>query len=235
MRDSASGFLADEPRFLCAQATARHSELQNSLRKAPQLSAAVTVSAAVDLAHPTRVLSRAEILAALATSTSANQFSGLQSLRMEDIISAPAILVAEEKPRLEITRIEPDLNGTATRMRLWIPSEPRIPPFWIMLRRAMVAQPAAPASGAVLRTAALDIPATSAAKTPVTARLDQVVLISKGTPVQLVMQAIGIRITAPGTALEAGREGQKIRVRSEFAGKVVVGTVLNAQTVGLDY
>jgi Chaperone for flagella basal body P-ring formation len=236
VRDRTAGYLADEPRFPCAQRAALHLELQHSLRNSPQLNAAVAVPSEAELTRPSRTLSRAEILAALAASASVNQFSGLQSLHLEDIISAPAILVAEEKPILEITRLEPDLSGTVTRARLWIPSEPRIPPFWITLRRAMVTQPTAPANGAVLRTVALDIPpANAAAKAPPNAGLGQTVLIVKGKPVQVLMQATGIRIVASGTALEAGREGQKIRVRSEYAGKVLVGTVLNAQTVRLEY
>src|SRR5271156_3811493 len=194
--EDAAGFVADEPRFPCVQRTARHLELQHSLRSAPQINAAVTVYSTADLAHPTRVLSRAEILAALAASAAVNQFSGLQSLRLEDIVSAPAIRVAEERPTLEITRLEPDVSGTATRARLWVPSEPRIPPFWIMLHRAMVTQPTAPANGAALRFVALEIPATPAGKAPPNAALDQIVLIVKGKPVQLVMQATGIRIVA---------------------------------------
>jgi hypothetical protein len=206
---------------------ARHLELQHSLSNAPQLSAAVTLASATDLARPSRVLSRAEILAALATSASVNQFSGLQALRVEDIVSAPDIFVVEAAPQIEITSIEPDLKGTATRARLWIPSEPRIPPFWVTLRRVITPTPdfapnVAPNAAAI-------------ATAPRSVALSQGVLIARGKPVRLLLQGTGFRISATGTALEAGREGQRIRVRSDFAGKVVLATVLNAETVELEY
>jgi flagella basal body P-ring formation protein FlgA len=234
MRNPAVGVIAAEPPHSCAPWTARHSELQHSLSNAPQLSAAVAVPSTGELTHPSRVLSRAEILVALESSATVNQFPGLQSLNVEDIVSAPAILVAEATPTIEITRIEPDSTGTATRARLWIPAEPRIPPFWITLRRVMT--PPGPATnGAASRSI---VPGTStnsvASGTPI-ATADQTFLIRRGKPVELVMQAAGIRITAAGTALEPGRPGQKIRVRSVLAGKIVVATVLDAQTVELDY
>jgi hypothetical protein len=229
--ERAVDLMSTQPPVSCTQSTsrrlqrplARHLELQHSLSNAPQLSAAVTLASATDLARPSRVLSRAEILVALATSASVNQFSGLQALRVEDIISAPDILVAEATPQIEITRIEPDSNGTATRARLWIPSEPRIPPFWVTLRRAIAPPPNAAPTAPAIATA------------PRSIALGQTVLIARGKPVQLVLQGTGIRISATGTALEAGHEGQKIRVRSDFAGKVVVATVLDAETVELEY
>jgi hypothetical protein len=246
--EGAADFMSTQPSLSCTQSTsrrlerslARHLGLQHSLSNAPQLSAAVTLASATDLARPSRVLSRAEILAALATSASVNQFSGLQALRVEDIVSAPDILVAEATPQIEITRIEPDTNGTATRARLWIPTEPRIPPFWVTLHRAMTSP--SPSVGAnatsnttTPRSIAPAIAGNSAERASANPALGQAVLIPRGKNVQLVMQATGIRITAEGTALEAGREGQRIRVRSEFAGKVVVATVLNADTVQLEY
>ena len=231
LQDRMAGFVADLPPVSCTQSTARHSQrhfaltfaAQHSLSNAPQLSAAVTLASATDLAHPSRVLSRGEILAALAASAAVNQFSGLQSLRVEDIVSAPDIFVVEAAPQIEITSIEPDLKGTATRARLWIPSEPRIPPFWVTLRRA-IAPPASVAPNAA-----------AIATAPRSVALSQGVLIARGKPVQLLLQGTGIRISATGTALEAGREGQRIRVRSDFAGKVVLATVLNAETVELEY
>jgi hypothetical protein len=243
IRDRAAGFIADQPPLSCVQATPRHAALhlalQHSLSNASQLSAAVAVPSAVELVRPTRVLSRAEILAALANSASVNQFAGLQSLHVDDIVSAPDIFVAEATPKIEITRIEPDVRGTATRARLWIPSEPRIPPFWITLRRAMAPPPGVAANattnGNAPRSIGPAIAVNSIERAAASAALGQAVLIARGKPVQLVMQATGIRITAAGTALEAGREGQKIRVRSEFAGKVVVATVLNSETVQLEY
>ncbi len=241
--DRAADFMPTHPLFSCAQSTPRHAvlhlALQHSLSNASQLSAAVAVPSVVELVRPSRVLSHGEILAALATSAAVNQFAGLQSLRVEDIVSAPDIFVTEATPNIEITRIEPDVSGTETRARLWIPSEPRIPPFWITLHRAMAPPPNraanVTANGTAPRSIAPAIRVNSVERASANAALGQAILIARGKPVQLLMQATGIRITAAGTALEAGREGQKIRVRSEFAGKIVVATVVNSETVQLEY
>ncbi|MGB8835230.1 MAG: flagella basal body P-ring formation protein FlgA, partial [Candidatus Acidiferrales bacterium] len=65
--------------------------------------------------------------------------------------------------------------------------------------------------------------------------LDGGALIRAGQRVELVMQAPGMRISTPVTALERGRAGQKIRVRSIPAGKLLVATVISAQLVEVDY
>jgi hypothetical protein len=234
IRDYAAGFLVDRAPLSCVRPIARHLEPQHSFRNLPQAGAAVTVSTSAEVARPARLLSRTEILSALAASAAVNQFSGLQSLHVEDIVSAPDIFVAEAAPRIEITSIGPDLSGTAIRVRVWIPSEPRIPPFWISLRRA-IAPLNAEASTAAPRSIAPAVAANAAATTPETAALSQVVLIPRGKLVQVVMRGTGMRISASGTALEAGHQGQRIRVRSEYGGKVVLVTVLNAETVELEF
>jgi hypothetical protein len=234
IHDRAAGFLADQPALPCERSTARHLGPQHSFRSTAQLGAAATVSTAAELTRSSRVLSRAEILSALESSAAVNQFSNLQSLHAEDIVSAPDILVTEAAPKIEITSIGPDISGSAIRVRVWIPSEPRIPPFWITLRRA-IALPSVAVSGAAPRSIAPSIPVNAAAAGPEDAALRQIVLIPRGKLVQVVMRGTGMRISATGTALEAGHQGQRIRVRSEYAGKVVLATVLNAETVELEF
>jgi|SRR5579863_6405835 len=234
IRDRAAGFLADQPALGCVWSTARRIEPQHSFSSIPQVGAAVTVSTAAELTRPSRVISRAEILAALATSAALNQFSGLQSLRIEDIVSAPEILVVEAKPRIEITSIGQDISGSATRVRVWIPSEPRIPPFWVTLRRTMT-PPSTAANGTAPRSIAPAVLVNPAATAPENAPLSQAILIQRGKVVQVTMRGTGMRISASGTALEAGRQGQRIRVRSEYAGKIVLATVLSAETVELEF
>jgi hypothetical protein len=234
IRDRAAGFLADQPPLSCAPPAARHLDLQHSFGEIPQVGAAATISTAAELTRPSRVLSRTEILAALAASAAVNQFSGLQSLRLEDIVSAPDILVAEATPRIEITGIGPDISGSAIRVRAWIPSEPRIPPFWITLRRVITPSSVA-ADAALPRSIVAIVPLNAPATAPENAALSHLVVIPRGKLVQVVMRGTGMRISASGTALEAGRQGQRIRVRSEYAGKIVLATVLNAETVELEF
>lgn len=250
-----------------ARRTFDRAEVAYALRATPQLRASVEVPAAIEVTRWSRPLSNGEILAAISGSSGAIQFSGLQSLTLEDIGIHPTILVTETVARIEITRMEQDLTRSETRIRMWIPSEPRISPFWIALRRAMVPRPVLIASGiskneptgAASRTVRADVAPDSvtsafvgglarpvvgpvAVEAPLIpeivsldAVLDPVVLIRAGKPVQLVMQATSIRITTLATALEIGRKGQKIRVRSGSTGKVLLATVMNAETVEVDY
>ena len=65
--------------------------------------------------------------------------------------------------------------------------------------------------------------------------LDPVVLIKAGVPVELVVERSGMRIMTAAIPLSVGRKGDQIRVRSELTGKVLVGTVVGAQTVEVNY
>ncbi|MGB9311238.1 MAG: flagella basal body P-ring formation protein FlgA, partial [Candidatus Acidiferrales bacterium] len=188
---------------------------------------------------------------------SSGQFPAASPVAPADLGVIPAVLVTEAAPKIEITRVEPGLASAETRVRLWIPSEPRVPPFWIAFRGApnVAAGRCAPASSSTTAenaargaasnvsrasaAGALDLvretSAVSADSTSSAGNLDGGALIRAGQRVELVMQAPGMRISTPVTALERGRAGQKIRVRSIPAGKLLVATVISAQLVEVDY
>jgi flagella basal body P-ring formation protein FlgA len=55
--------------------------------------------------------------------------------------------------------------------------------------------------------------------------IDEVDLVTRGTPVQLVFRQAGLVITAYASPLEDGSEGDVIRVRNADSGAVVMGVV----------
>lgn len=61
--------------------------------------------------------------------------------------------------------------------------------------------------------------------------LQQPIAVEAGTPVSIVTRYHGITARAMGTAMQRGRIGEKIRVRSESSGRVLWGKVIDASTV----
>jgi flagella basal body P-ring formation protein FlgA len=59
--------------------------------------------------------------------------------------------------------------------------------------------------------------------------------VKAGEPVQLFVQAAGMRIATTAIPLALGREGDRIRVHAALNGKILVATVVARQTVEVDY
>ncbi len=237
LRALAAGVVLGDSPAPGARRTFRNAELESALRGAPELRAALEIPDAIEVTRWSRPLSPAEILDALSAAINADQLSGAGPLRRADLGAIPAVLVTEDAPKIEITRIEPGRSGAQTRMRMWIPSEPRVSPFWISVHRVLMANPdvsqRAPSGGSPLqqRSAGKDSIATSAA----TDSPQSAVLVRSGERVQLVMLSTGMRITTSATALERGYQGQQIRVRSVLGSKLLVATVVSAQLVEVRY
>ena len=209
--------------------TFRNSEVEQALRGTPELRSAVEIPPAVEVTRWSRLLSAEELLAAVTAGISGSrQFQDTRALTLADLSVMPAVLVTEDAPKIEITRFELGLNGMETRMRLWIPSEPRLAPFWVTLRCVLNTNPTT-----AKRLSQEGNASTKPHVSP--SAVDSIALIRAGERVQLVMLAAGMRITTPATALERGSEGQKIRVRSIPAGKPLLATVVSAQLVEVDY
>ncbi|SHK54368.1 flagella basal body P-ring formation protein FlgA [Selenomonas ruminantium] len=61
--------------------------------------------------------------------------------------------------------------------------------------------------------------------------LQNPVVINTGSPVKLVTSYHGVQVKAEGVALQKGRVGGSIRVRNARSGKMLVGKVVDAETV----
>ena len=66
------------------------------------------------------------------------------------------------------------------------------------------------------------------------AKLSMPPVIAAGSTVMIIYRSDFMQATAGGTALEAGAEGQKIKVKNDSSKKVVVGTVLEPGLVGVN-
>jgi flagella basal body P-ring formation protein FlgA len=247
-----------------AHRTFERALILRSLLEAPELRSALEIPPAVDVTRWSRPLTSDEVANAIRLSLKANDLTGADGLSARDVTINSSIAVTGEAPKLKVTRIEPVPGGSGTRVHLWIASQPRVPPFWVKLDREVEQTTPVASSDAASRSPVRDSsrnreprpvpindPPRSAragdiagwrARSESRARgmtpagtLDPVVLIKAGMPVELVVEQSGMRIMTAAIPLSVGRKGDKIRVRSELTGKVLVGTVVGAQTVEVNY
>jgi hypothetical protein len=197
-----------------------------------------------------RLLTRAEITAAIQKSLDANGFSTGSPLQPGDISIEARVIVTEAHPNLTVMRIESRPGSAITDVALWTASEPRIPPFWVKVDRP-ISQPQAKsiAIKSPGEESSPKAPEASPRQTPIHYIAREAVqthpilratpndqpLIHVGNPIELVVQGAGMRITAKAKALETGREGQQIRVECEPAGKILVARVVSAEAAEIDY
>ena len=205
----------------------------------------------VEVTRWARALNAEEVVAAVRRMLRANHF-GEEDLTAQDVTFDRRIEVTEESPKVEVTRIEPARRGSGTNMRLWVRSEPGVPPFWIHVDRAIgvgellqvasstrlagmtgtttrTATTATQSASAVLQSDAEDGgPAEDARPKPA-------VIMKAGGPIELVIKGDGISISAAGIPLDAGRSGERVRVRMVLSGRVLMGTVVGPALVEVDY
>jgi flagella basal body P-ring formation protein FlgA len=247
-----------------AHRTFERALILRSLLTAPELRSTLDIPPAVDVTRWSRPLTGDEVADAIRSSLKGNDLTGADGLSARDVTIDSSIEVTGDRPKLKVTRIEPVPGGSGSRVHLWIASQPRVPPFWIKLDREVDEITPRVSSDAASRIPVRDSnrnreprpvsikdPSPSAragdmtgwrARSESRARemrspgsLDPVVLIKAGVPVELVVERSGMRIMTAAIPLSVGRKGDKIRVRSEFTGKVLVGTVVGAQTVEVNY
>jgi hypothetical protein len=190
-------------------------QIVRALRGKPELESLLDVPAAIEITRWSRPLTAKDVLAAIQEELRGNNSSGADSVSVPDIEIPAGVFVTEDRPMLKVTRIEPSQDGGGTRARLWVSSEPRIPPFWANLD-IMVGHSGTRDNMPIGKDHSPD-------------------LVKTGDPVELVIQGHNLRITTRAVPLSAGVAGQAVRVRSVTTGKIVVATVIAAGSVELDY
>jgi len=211
-----------------------------ALADAPDLHARISLPPEVDVTRWSRALTGEDVLPAVAKAFLDNNVASAAELAASDITLLSPVSTTEESPEVRVLRMEPHEKEHATLVRVWIPSEPRVPPFWARLDRSpemsksTAQNSSAPspnprsgvASGLVL--ASTNRSGTIAAAAPA-------ILVHIGQPVQVIVDSAELRITTSARSLDPGREGDRIRVRVEPAGKILVAKVVANQTVEVDY
>ena len=235
-----------------AERTLQRSEI---LRAVPSnMIPIIAIPQSVIVTRWSRLLTRDEILAAIQKSMDANHAPSDSPFSPSDITFDSPISVTEDTPSLNVVRFEPRADDTGTHVALWTISEPRTPPFWVTIDRNIDLAPKPTPPGETL--AAGDRPGkpvqrltagkSSASTRPLSAvqishtapaspSISEEPRIRVGDAIELVVQGNGMRIATKATALESGREGQRIRVKSANAEKVLVAKIVGEEAAEIDY
>ncbi len=193
-------------------------EILRTLRGAPELLAQLIVPEAVDVTRWSQALGREQIRAALVRRKVAGLEQFGQGIAVQQIEAPGEVLVTDPSAHLEILRVVE--AGASAKVRMWIPAEPKVPAFWITVHRpgdlvsaarAIPVNAEAPDSfGSAVLPVATEKPADA---------------VKQGDKLELVFLAAGMRISTPAQTLEAGKVGQRVRVRSLATGKVMRATL----------
>ena len=216
------------------------------------LIAMIAIPQSVIVTRWSRALTRDEVLAAIQKSMDANHASSDAPLSPSDVTFDSPIAVTEDAPSLNVVRFEPRSDNAGTHVALWTVSEPRTPPFWVTIDRNIDLAPK-PAAEALASDNRAEKPARkpregksvasgrASSPAPISQTATASMAVSKGPQIrvgeaiELVVQGNGMRIATKATALESGREGQNIRVKSATAEKILIAKIVSAQTAEIDY
>lgn len=237
-------------------------EIERDLRSFPDVRAALEIPPLIEVRRWSRPLGREELLQAIENTLQQNHFTAALTRRNLNVNFE--VDVTEAAPHLKVTQIQPAPDGQGMRVRMAVSSEPRIPPFWVLLdcpieQVTPVAAKdipfAAPVADSDVRmelrpvSYALGQPPEAlgevvgrstrrlirAGETLRPEMLDPLILVRAGQPVEILLQGRGMRITAEATPLDAGMSGQKIRVRNQVTGKILTATVVGPRLVEIQF
>lgn len=233
--------LGDAP-VLGADREFTREQIQRLLSGFPDLRNELDIPPQIDVRRLSWRITPEEVLAAIDRTLRANGSAAGEELVPDDVRLAANIAVTESAPRLQVTQFQASRDGHGTRVLIWVVSEPRVPPFWVQLDRAIHLRTSRPAS--TLQTGPSDdLPARPAENTIVPASESRMtrtpaqdpVLVRAGDPVELLVQVGGMRIQGTGIPLDRGGRGDAVRVRAASSNRIIVGTVIGEQIVQVTF
>lgn len=245
-----------------AQRKIERAEIERDLRSFPDVRAALAIPAVIEARRWSRPLGREELLRAIENILQKNHLTAKLALGNLDLNSE--IDVTEAAPQLKVTQIKPAPVGKGMRVRMVVSSEPHIPPFWVLLdceieQLTPVAAKDIPLGAPVvdsevrmeMRPVSFGLGQAPESPADVVGRstrrliragetlrpemLDPLILVRAGQPVEILLQGRGMRISAEATPLDAGMNGQKIRVRNQVTGKILTATVVGPRLVEIQF
>jgi hypothetical protein len=214
-----------------AHRTFERLQIENALRHAPELREALIVPEQVDVTRWSQPLTREQIRTILQGSERAGGNSVLKDLSTDQIEMSTPVLLTEESARPAILQIDPVGPLADMHVRLWIPSEPKIPAFWVTIHSKGDGWAATHSD---VSPAAIDN-RDQFIHTSQEALSAPPVALKSGESVQLVAFSAGMRITSPAITLGIGGMGQQIRVRIPATGKILLVRVIGPRTVQFEY
>jgi flagella basal body P-ring formation protein FlgA len=256
MRSSASGIVLGDAPLPGEERVFSRAEIVRALDGAPGLRSELEIPPGVEVRRWTRRVTREEVLASIERTLRANGSAAGAALSASDVEMGTDVAVAEEAPALQVTQIQTSSDGAASRVLVWVTSEPRVPPFWVRVDRpidldgsgdtrvrdantASSVRPGVPPSAAQEALSGADeiVPVSErmAGSASREKSLAGALLVKPGDPVELVVQVGGMRIQGTGIPLERGREGDEVRVRAVPSGKILLGTVVGEQSVRVSF
>jgi len=178
-----------------------------------------------------RLLSRAEICEAIRGSLTRQGIPAAESLRPEDLRIQLAVEVSRSDAALQVKRMAIDTLRRETRFQLGMTRDAGRPPFevavpWDSLREEGGERGVPARAGAEARVPR-EWQAAGSAPGSVPANVAQVgvALVRVGHPATLVMSRENLRVVMTVMPLEAGRRGQRIRVRDPANARILTAEV----------
>lgn len=246
LRSRARGIILGDAPVPGGQREFTRDEVVRALHNSAALRDELEIPPDMEVRRWARRVTPEEVLAAIDRTLRASGSTAGAVLTANDVQLAADVAVTEDAPKLQVTQIQPAGDGESTRVLLWVTSEPRVPPFWARLDRAihldasrdtatpvrvvLATLPIRPGPSAIVPASDRTVPAASRPTNMIGE-----VLVKAGDPVELVVQVGGMRIQGTGIPLDRGRQGDEVRVRTALSGKIVVGTVVGEQTVQLSF
>ena len=217
-------------------------QLGRAMADYPQVLAAISIPARVEVHNGARELSREEIFSAILHSLEASHLTTQEPLDERALLRFPHVAVQSETSGLEVTQIEEDTDKGFLRFRMWTAGEPAVRPFWVEARARLAAGSAADGKAPQAATRVAAQPALTslagqsedrqirrqyslATATAAAPRLSAP-LVEPGDPATILIQGSGLRIQASGIALERGWKGQRVHVRAVSSGKILLARVV---------
>jgi len=212
--------------------------IESAIAATPSLRNQFEIPPVVHVTRWARILSRDEVLHAIEGALRSSHIPEFAAFARANVEFASPILLANADSVPEATSIDLSAAPISIRARLCIPSEPRIPPFWVEVRPPQdpgstnaAFTPVASSS----RATNLDHKSTAARRAPSARASDPTLLVHSGKTVNLALCSPGMRITTNAAAMQSGRQGDEIRVRVLPSGRQVIAKVIAASSVEADF
>ncbi len=133
----------------------RRSEILHRVAAVPAAPLLV-IPETVDVTRWSRQVTTRDLLAPILEAVRANHFEGGDSLSVKNLSLSSPVFATEGAPQFQVTRIDSMPQGT-TRVHVLITSEPRVPPFWVALDRAIKPQSSTGIDEETARQAAVSV------------------------------------------------------------------------------
>jgi Chaperone for flagella basal body P-ring formation len=239
LRDWANGVVLGDAPAPGSTRDFRRAQIEAVLRQSPEGLNLLQIPAVVHVSRWARILSGDEVRIAVERSLRGSQLPDSDALAGAKVDFTSPVLLADEKSSPEVTSVDLSASPDVVRARLWIPAEPRVTPFWVVLRlrpdigAASLTSPAIPPAlllpmAGRLRTTANTRPSRSQVS-------DVAPLVRSGKTVSLALCSPGMRITTLAAAMQSGQQGEQVRVRVLPSGRQVIAKVVGPSSVEADY